>query len=112
MLPPRLTDDSFKGSPLPLPDGGYTASLPPHMAREEPRKGSILDRNTMRLFVLDRLDDQSGVSGRGVVAEGCEFSNGQVVLCWRKAGTVGVYPSMKVLENVHSHDGKTVVRWL
>lgn len=35
-----------------------------------------------RLFVLDRVEDVSGVSGTGVVAEGIEFSDGVGALRW------------------------------
>jgi hypothetical protein len=31
-------------------------------------------------FYLDRIDDESGVSGTGSVAEGCLFSNGRVAV--------------------------------
>lgn len=35
-----------------------------------------------RRFVLDRAFDGTGTSGTGIVAEGVQFSNGQVVIHW------------------------------
>ncbi len=68
---------------------------------------------TMRRFVLEREEDISGTSGIGVVAEGIEFSNGQSVLHWvTQLESVAVYASMKVLEQVHGHNGRTKVKWL
>ena len=72
-----------------------------------------LKENQMRRFVLDRTDDESGVSGIGIVAEGVEFSNGQCALAWlSKESSVAVYPNIKQLERIHGHNGRTVVRWL
>lgn len=67
----------------------------------------------MRRFVLDRSEDKSGLSGTGIVAEGCCFSDGTTVLRWTAAyhSTV-VYDSIYDLEAIHGHQGATVVRWL
>ena len=68
---------------------------------------------SMRCFVLERHEDVSGTSGTGVVAEGVEFSNGQVVIHWlTQLESVGVYANAKVLEQLHGHGGRTVVKWL
>jgi hypothetical protein len=37
----------------------------------------------MRRFRLQRLEDESGVSGVGYVAEGCESTDGRVALRWK-----------------------------
>ncbi len=67
----------------------------------------------MRRFVLVREEDISGVSGTGVVAEGCQFSNGHVSLTWLTHLTSLVwYHSVDVLESVHGHEGKTRVVWV
>lgn len=67
----------------------------------------------MRLFRLRRIEDESGVSGTGLIAEGVEFSHGEVVLSWvTMHRSIGVYPNIKELENIHGHGGKTVVEWL
>lgn len=36
----------------------------------------------MRTFTMERRNDESGVSGTGVVVEGVEFSDGRVALRW------------------------------
>lgn len=65
---------------------------------------------SMRLFVFQRIEDESGMSGTGIVAEGVEFSNGMVVITWltpyRK---VDVCENIKALEAVHGHGGKTKI---
>lgn len=67
----------------------------------------------LRRFVLRRSEDASGVSGTGIVAEGCELTNGKVALSWYSQHTVvGVYDSMKSVEAIHGHGGKTAVEWL
>jgi hypothetical protein len=60
-------------------------------------------------FELVRYTDISGVSGTGVVAEGCVFTDGSVALRWH-----GANPSTDLdsILAVHGHCGATVVRWL
>lgn len=66
-----------------------------------------------RRFVLERIEDESGVSGTGIVAEGVEFSTGQCALSWlAPPSSLGVYANIKSLERVHGHDGKTLVKWI
>ena len=62
----------------------------------------------VRTFHLLRLDDESGVSGIGWVAEGAVFSNGWVVLVW-PTGTpsLNFYASIDDVEAVHGHGGRT-----
>lgn len=68
---------------------------------------------TLRRFVLERAEDVSGTSGTGTVAEGVEFSNGQVVVHWlSQLESVNVYANARVLEKLHGHEGRTVVRWV
>ena len=67
----------------------------------------------MRRFELYRREDPSGVSGVGTVAEGVEFHDGQCVLSWfGKHHTIEVAPSIRSLEAIHGHEGRTVVAWL
>lgn len=67
---------------------------------------------TSRTFLLVRTEDVSGVSGKGVVAEGIEFADGQVVLSWlSKHHTLEILPSIEKVETVHGHDGKTTIVW-
>lgn len=67
----------------------------------------------MRRFNLVRDKDISGVSGTGLVAEGIEFENGSVAMCWTsKFHIVEVAPNVHTLEAVHGHNGSTRIEWL
>lgn len=67
----------------------------------------------MRPFQLHRDEDESGVSGTGIVAEGVEFSSGAVALTWlSQFGAVNVYNNMRVVEELHGHGGKTRIVYL
>ena len=65
-------------------------------------------RSRVATFHLLRLEDESGVSGTGWVAEGAVFSNGWVVLIW-PTGTpsMNFYESLEAVEAVHGHGGLT-----
>lgn len=66
-----------------------------------------------RRFYLDRLVDESGVSGTGVVAEGCVFTNGRVAMTWLVPHySVGIYGSLADVEAIHGHGGKTRIVFL
>jgi hypothetical protein len=66
-----------------------------------------------RRFVLRRLEDASGVSGTGVVAEGVEFSNHWCALTWLTPYTsVAFYPDTYTLMLIHGHAGRTVLDWV
>lgn len=66
----------------------------------------------MKTFILRRLEDESGVSGTGIVAQGCVFDNGYVALTWlTHLSSLAWYHSIEVLTNIHGHDGKTVVEY-
>ena len=68
---------------------------------------------TARTFELVRYRDLSGVSGTGVVAEGCVFSDGSVALRWRGDNpATAVWPDLDSVLAVHGHQGATEVRWL
>lgn len=67
----------------------------------------------MRTFNLVRKEDVSGVSGTGVVAEGVEFHDGQVVMSWfGRHHTIEVAPNISDIEAIHGHEGRTVIEWL
>lgn len=70
-------------------------------------------KSTMRRFILERETDVTGTSGTGIVAEGVEYSNGQISIHWiSQLESVNVYANAKVLEALHGHDGCTKVVWL
>jgi hypothetical protein len=62
----------------------------------------------IRTFHLYRVEDESGVSGTGKVAEGVEFTTGRCAVNWlTEFGCCSVYDNIKAVEAVHGHGGKT-----
>lgn len=55
----------------------------------------------MRIFQLDRVKDISGVSGTGLVAEGIEFEDRQVVLRWYNTGAITIFRNIQDCRKVH-----------
>jgi hypothetical protein len=67
-------------------------------------------RTHVRTFHLLRLEDESGVSGTGWVAEGAVFSNGWVALIWlTETPSLNFYPTIEAVEAIHGHGGLTRV---
>ena len=67
----------------------------------------------MRRFNLRRLEDETGISGTGVVTEGVQFSNGTCVMRWLTDTTsTAFYNSIEDVVIIHGHQGKTVVEWV
>ena len=53
------------------------------------------------------------MSGTGVVAEGCEFTDGSVALRWRGDNpATAVWPNVEAILAVHGHQGATEIRWI
>ena len=66
----------------------------------------------MKTFYLFRIEDESGVSGVGSVAEGVQFSNGKCAMAWTtELQSITVYDSIDDVIAIHGHNGKTEVRW-
>lgn len=66
----------------------------------------------MRRFHLHRLEDETGVSGKGIVAEGCRFTDGTVAIRWMSATpSWNLYDSLDYLHAVSGHNGKTKIIW-
>lgn len=66
-----------------------------------------------RRFYLQRDEDESGISGTGRVVDGVQFNDGTVVIRWNsKTASTSFYNSMKEMEFLHGHDGKTKVVWI
>ena len=66
----------------------------------------------MRRFHLLRLEDESGVSGTGVIAEGCVFTDGTTILRWTtEHKSTAIYNSLEECEKIHGHNGQTQVVW-
>lgn len=73
-----------------------------------------LNPDDMVLFALQREEDESGVSGTGVVAYGIRFPepNSRVALGWVSGSghtSVAVYDSIEAVESIHGHGGSTHV---
>lgn len=62
-------------------------------------------------FYLVRLEDESGVSGTGRVAQGVIFDNGKVTLTWLSDHpSVCVYDNIGEVRAIHGHEGKTEIQ--
>jgi hypothetical protein len=67
----------------------------------------------IRRFHFVRSEDLSGVSGTGIVGEGCELSNGKIIFSWlSNLGSVAVYDNIKTFLTVHGHEGRGSIRWI
>jgi hypothetical protein len=66
------------------------------------------------LFLLVRDEDETGVSGTGVVAKGVELANGSCLMKWTvgPAQSIVLYESMTDLVRIHGHGGKTKAQYL
>lgn len=66
----------------------------------------------MRRFNLRRLDDETGISGVGIVTEGVQFTDGSCAMRWMTStSSVCFYKSIEDVIIIHGHGGKTVVEW-
>jgi hypothetical protein len=63
----------------------------------------------MRRFILLRVEDVSGSSGTGKVAEGVQSSDGRVVLFF--ADSFKYFNDIDTMMQVHSHGGRTRMHW-
>jgi hypothetical protein len=69
----------------------------------------------MRRFVLQRVEDETGVSGVGPVAQGVEFDDGVVALRWSTAWPTSVVfhdRGIAGVDAIHGHGGKTYIEWI
>jgi hypothetical protein len=66
-----------------------------------------------RRFYLYRYEDESGVSGTGLIAEGVCFSSGKCVLAWlTETPSVNIYENIAEIAHIHGHQGKTEIKWI
>lgn len=64
-------------------------------------------------FVLERDEDETGISGTGTVVEGVEFSDGRVAYRWMtEHRTDQLADSIDKVIIVHGHNGKTRLVWV
>lgn len=68
----------------------------------------------MKRFLLQRLEDETGISGEGIIAEGVQFTNGTIVLVWLTEihSIAAIYESIEIMDQIHGHNGKTIVEWV
>lgn len=68
----------------------------------------------IKRFYLQRNEDESGVSGTGIVVTGVEFPSGQIAIEWSASPvkSVTIYPNVEAMISVHSHGGKTLLKWI
>jgi len=66
----------------------------------------------LKVFYLHRLEDESGVSGTGRIAQGFVADNGRVALFWlSEHPSVNLYDSIGDIQSIHGHEGKTELRF-
>lgn len=66
----------------------------------------------MRRFHLHRLDDETGISGKGIVAEGVQFTDGTVAIRWLSSiPSTALHDTIERVIRIHGHNGKTCVIW-
>lgn len=71
------------------------------------------DDHGMYRFLMVRDQDVTGVSGTGVVAEGCVLSSGQVVIHWfGERQSIVIWNSIADAVAIHGHVGKTRFEWI
>lgn len=80
------------------------------VSRVAARALGIMAASRTRRFYLERLEDVSGASGTGIVAEGIVFTDGTCALRWMTAlRSTCIYDSITAVEKIHGHEGKTLV---
>lgn len=66
--------------------------------------------DTIKEFYLQRIEDETGISGTGVVARGVILPSGSVCLEWSTFhSSICIYKNISDVEAIHGHHGKTVV---
>ena len=82
------------------------------MPNNEPRPLGLTTKKGPRRFYLQRIEDATGISGTGRVAEGVQWSNGWCSVVWLTTHTsVVFYLSMDEVVAIHGHAGKTQIEW-
>lgn len=106
-----MTDEEVDALVRPIKDGSFPMPKECYtMDKPTVRQVNPLTAARARMFQLVRDEDETGISGTGIVAEGIEFSNGMCALCWLTAmHSVAVYPNIRQLEAIHGHNGRARV---
>lgn len=94
---------------LPGAVGASVAPAPQRCDEQRPQRGT----EEMRQFSLNRIEDETGISGIGVVAQGVIFADGRVAMRWLTAHTsFCFYDSIDEVEAIHGHNGRTRIEYL
>lgn len=119
MPPPKQPRSSKRGSKKAEADlQRVRQPVDPEIAEATPEEGRAaalvtLRATKMRRFKLNRIEDVSGVSGLGTIAEGIEWSNGKCSINWLTPyECIAYYGTIKALEAVHGHGGSTEIVWI
>lgn len=78
---------------------------------EDPAAYAVV-RPDFKRHLLVRYEDVSGISGKGVVCEVAEFSDGHAVVHWINSPYPWTTPcpeGIAAIEKIHGHGGKTKV---
>jgi hypothetical protein len=66
--------------------------------------------DTIKEFYLKRVEDETGISGTGVVARGVILPSGSVCMEWSTFhSSICLYKNISDVEAIHGHHGKTLV---
>lgn len=69
-----------------------------------------------QVFLMKRHADETGVSGTGIVAEGCVLSNGRCLVTWRSAKMcIQNWDSFEAFKEVHIDPhptNNTEIKWI
>lgn len=64
----------------------------------------------MKTFELHRIEDATGISGTGIIAQGVVFDDGTCALRWLTTSrSTSIYDDLKTLDRIHGHNGKTKI---
>ena len=56
----------------------------------------------MEIFRVDRINDESGVSGTGHIIDGVIFDDGTIVIKWRTSmSSIAIYKSFEEFKKIH-----------
>ena len=83
----------------------------------KPKLPTKLAPRGIETFTICRQNDESGVSGTGVVIEGVQYATGQVVLHWltpAPRGSIAIFESLEDFKRVHVNPhptNKTIITW-
>lgn len=64
----------------------------------------------MRTFKLFREIDPTGLAGTGIIAEGVEFTNKKVIMCWlTEPSTIVYHENIESVEKINCSHSKSKI---